>query len=165
MTQQLLSCKKHLYIGKYMKFFDLFKKKKKIQKNKVKNKSKAGLFAENIIPFNNTKTNQERLDALRADKEKDRVYQICNELVESYIKTTNRSFLDKQTIWWLFLYKTLHLMSFELCLPDFLNHIKHAKKSVLKNQNKVLDKYFPGWNDLSNNNLQEEKKEEEKTLH
>ena len=124
-----------------------------------------GLFAENIIPFNNPKSNQERLEALRIDKEKDRVYQICNELVESYIKTTNRSFLDKQSIWWMFIYKTLHSMSFELCLPDFLNLIKHAKKSVLKNQNKVLDKYFPGWNDLSNNNLQEEKKEEEKTLH
>ena len=149
-----------------MKFFDLFrKKKKKTQKNKLKNKSQAGLFAENIIPFNNPKSNQERLEALRIDKEKDRVYQICNELVESYIKTTNRSFLDKQTIWWMFIYKTLHSMSFELCLPDFLNHIRHAKKSVLKNQNKVLDKYFPGWNDLNNNNQQEENKEEEKTLH
>ena len=161
-----MSYKNQLYRGKYMKFFDLFKKKKKkTQKNKLKNKSKAGIFAENIIPFNNPKSNQERLEALRIDKEKDRVYQICNELVESYIKTTNRSFLDKQTIWWMFLYKTLYLMSFELCLPDFLNHIRHAKKSVLKNQNKVLDKYFPGWNDLSNNNPQEEKKEEEKTLH
>ena len=49
-----------------MKFFDLFKKKKKkTQKNKLKNKSKAGLFAENIIPFNNLKSNQERLEARR----------------------------------------------------------------------------------------------------
>ena len=151
-----------------MKFFDLFKKKKKkTQKNQPKgiSKSKVGLFAENIIPFNNPKSNQERLEALRVDKEKDRVYQICNELVESYIKTTNRSFLDKQTIWWLFLYKTLHAMSFELCLPDFLNHINHAKKSVLKSQNKVLDKYFPGWKNLNNNNQPQEKKEQEETLH
>ena len=156
-----------LYCCMIKKIISLFGKKKKkfSSKKKKKPNSISGDAKKNIISFVDTLKKGKRIQT--HETECDRIDKIAVEINDNFSVIAKKSFLDMGKCYYIFLFRTLQFMIWELSYPVFRHYFSSVKKQIVRNHKQLLHR-FKEWNEVpSEQNLPGEKKnnEDNETLH
>ena len=144
-----------------MNLFDLFKKGKASRKKRV-NKKRAPLFT-NIIPFKTKSLKEQKIITER--EEWDRIDDLTKELVNNFSRAATAASIDRDDCWYLFHFRVMQKMVFEMSYLNFRQYTKSVLKQILRNHKELL-LTFEEWRNSEEENLVENKKKNnEKTLH
>ena len=154
-----------LYCRMIKKIISLFGKKKKKFSSKKKPNSISGDAKKNIISFVDTIKKGKRIQTY--ETECDRIDKIAVEINDNFSVIAKKSFLDMGKCYYIFLFRTLQFMIWELSYPVFRHYFSSVKKQIVRNHKQLLHR-FKEWNEVpSEQNLPGEKKnnEDNETLH
>ncbi len=142
------------------KIFKLFTKKR-INKKEIKmTKQKAEVINFINKSKNNNKIQTEKMEIKKMDD-------LAKELVETYLKSSRKSFLDMGYCFYLLLFRLLQRMIFQFSYPIYRHYLKSTTKQILNNHKEWLHE-FKEWDQApTEGNLIGEKKpdNENDTLH
>ena len=96
----------------------LFKdKKKRAIKGKKRGHNKTEDKVDNLIPFINKSEKSGKIQTEQS--ERTRIDTLAKELIDSFAKSINRSFLNAGDCWSIFIFRTLQTMIFYLSYPVY----------------------------------------------
>ena len=122
------------------KIFRLFKKKSK-SKKKIKEEKKA-----EVINFINKSKQSNKIQTEKMETKK--MDNLAKEIVDNYFKTSTKSFLDIGYCSYIFLYRVLQRMLFELSYPVYRHYLNHTTKQLVNYHKQWLHE-FKEWNEAS----------------
>ncbi len=140
------------------KIINLFKKKKTKSKEIKKEKAEVINFINRSKEKNKIQT--EQMEIKKMDN-------LAKELVDNYLKASQKSFLDMGYCFYLFLFRLLQRMIFEFSYPIYRHYLKATTKQILNNHKEWLHE-FKEWDQApTEGKLIGEKKDdnENETLH
>ena len=125
------------------KIKSIFKSKKKraIKEKEGSNNKKANKI-DNLIPFINKSAKSGKIQT--EESERSRIDTLAKELIESFAKSINRSFLNAGDCWSIFIFRTLQTMIFYLSYPVYRYFLNSASEQVTRNH-KVWLSSFKEW--------------------
>ena len=144
------------------KIIKLFKDKKKTKRNKNKKIEKKN--AE-IINFINKAKNKNKIQTDQMEKK--RLDALAKELVDSYRKAAQKSFLSMPYCLYLFVFRALQSMIINSSFPIYRHYLRSATKQIVEDHKQWLHE-FKEWDEApSEAKLIGEKKQDNKndTLH
>lgn len=152
-------------IYKFLYFlFGRDKKKRRSNKLGSRKLSKAIAAASNIIPFKSKKPDSE----WQRQKEIDRIDDLSKELVSSFNKTTSSSTLDKETVYYYFLFRVLQRMIFSMSYSEYRWIVKEIPKQIVERFKDIM-KSYPEIGDHYNEKKtlfeKDKEKNNDKTIH
>ena len=141
------------------KILKLFKKKTKFKKKIEKgNKAEVINFINKSKKNNKIQTNAD--EARKMDN-------LAKELVENYLRSSRKSFLDMGYCFYLFLFRVLQRMIFQFSYQVYRHYLKSTSKEILNNHKEWLHEYKEWDKAPTEGNLIGEKKKDSDndTLH
>ena len=123
---------------KIIKFLKKFKRNKKTKSLVVKNNK------SEVINFVNTSKNSNKIQTEQMEIKK--MDALAKELVENYLKASRRSFLDMGYCFYIFLFRLLQRMIFQLSYPVYRHYLKTTSKEILNNHKEWMHE-FKEWDE------------------
>ena len=118
----------------------LFKdKKKRTIKEKKRSHNKAEKKVDNLIPFINKSAKSGKIQT--EECERTRIDTLAKELIDSFAKSINRSFLNVGDCWSIFIFRTLQTMIFYLSYPVYRYFLNSASEQVTRNHKEWLSSF------------------------
>jgi len=118
----------------------LFKdKKKRAIKRKKGSHNKTENKVDNLIPFINKSAKSGKIQTEQT--ERTRIDTLAKELIDSFAKSINRSFLNAGDCWSIFIFRTLQTMIFYLSYPVYRYFLNSASEQVTRNHKEWLSSF------------------------
>ena len=118
----------------------LFKdKKKRAIKGKKRSHNKTKNKVDNLIPFVNKSATSGKIQT--EECERTRIDTLAKELIDSFAKSINRSFLNAGDCWSIFIFRTLQTMIFYLSYPVYRYFLNSASEQVTRNHKEWLSSF------------------------
>ena len=114
------------------------KKKRAIKEKEGSNNKKANKI-DNLIPFINKSAKSGKIQT--EESERSRIDTLAKELIESFAKSINRSFLNAGDCWSIFIFRTLQTMIFYLSYPVYRYFLNSASEQVTRNHKEWLSSF------------------------
>ena len=107
--------------------------RKKQSQNKRENK------VNNLIPFINKSASSGKIQTEQT--ERTRIDTLAKELIDSFAKSINRSFLNAGDCWSIFIFRALQTMIFYLSYPVYRYFLNSASEQVKRNHKEWLSSF------------------------
>ena len=118
----------------------IFKDKKKREiKGKEQSQNKEENKVNDIIPFINKSAKSGKIQTEQT--ERTRIDTLAKELIDSFAKSINRSFLNAGDCWSIFVFRTLQTMIFYLSYPVYRYFLNSASEQVTRNHKEWLSSF------------------------
>ena len=114
-------------------------KKKRANKEKERSHNKKANKIDNLIPFINKSAKSGKIQT--EECERTRIDTLAKELIDSFAKSINRSFLNAGDCWSIFIFRTLQTMIFYLSYPDYRYFLNSASEQVTRNHKEWLSSF------------------------
>ena len=122
------------------KIKNIFKsKKKRGNKEKERSHNKKANKIDNLIPFINKSAKSGKIQT--EESERSRIDILAKELIDSFAKSINRSFLNAGDCWSIFIFRTLQTMIFYLSYPVYRYFLNSASEQVTRNHKEWLSSF------------------------
>ena len=148
-------------IKKIIKFF-----KKRRRKSRFQNNSSVPSFSKksNILPFIKTLNRKKNIET--EETEKKRIDKVAIDLTDNFNSIAQKSFLDMGRCYYIFLFRTLQSMIWNLSYPVYRHYFESVRKQIVRNHKNLFNR-FSEWESSPGERLIGEKKpdNENDTLH
>jgi len=114
-------------------------KKKRAIKEKERSHNKKANKIDNLIPFINKSAKSGKIQT--EESERSRIDTLAKELIDSFAKSINRSFLNAGDCWSIFIFRTLQTMIFYLSYPVYRYFLNSASEQVTRNHKEWLSSF------------------------
>jgi len=114
-------------------------KKKRAIKEKERSHNKKANKIDNLIPFINKSAKSGKIQT--EESERSRIDTLAKELIDSFAKSINRSFLNAGDCWSIFIFRTLQTMIFYLSYPVYRYFLNSASEQVTRNHKERLSSF------------------------
>ena len=113
--------------------------KKRANKEKERSHNKKANKIDNLIPFINKSAKSGKIQT--EESERSRIDTLAKELIDSFAKSINRSFLNAGDCWSIFIFRTLQTMIFYLSYPVYRYFLNSASEQVTRNHKEWLSSF------------------------
>ena len=148
-------------IKKIIKFL-----KKRRRKSRFQNNSSVSSFSKksNILPFIKTLNRKKNIET--EETEQKRIDKVAIDLTDNFNSIARKSFLDMGRCYYIFLFRTLQSMIWNLSYPVYRHYFESVRKQIVRNHKNLLNR-FSEWESSPEERLIGEKKpdNENDTLH
>ena len=148
-------------IKKIIKFLE-----KRRRKSRFQNNSSVSSFSKksNILPFIKTLNRKKNIET--EETEQKRIDKVAIDLTDNFNSIARKSFLDMGRCYYIFLFRTLQSMIWNLSYPVYRHYFESVRKQIVRNHKNLLNR-FSEWESSPEERLIGEKKpdNENDTLH
>ena len=148
-------------IKKIIKFLE-----KRRRKSRFQNNSSVSSFSKksNILPFIKTLNRKKNIET--EETEQKRIDKVAIYLTDNFNSIARKSFLDMGRCYYIFLFRTLQSMIWNLSYPVYRHYFESVRKQIVRNHKNLLNR-FSEWESSPEERLIGEKKpdNENDTLH
>ena len=148
-------------IKKIIKFLE-----KRRRKSRFQNNSSVSSFSKksNILPFIKTLNRKKNIET--EETERKRIDKVAIDLTDNFNSIAQKSFLDMGRCYYIFLFRTLQSMIWNLSYPVYRHYFESVRKQIVRNHKNLLNR-FSEWESSPEERLIGEKKpdNENDTLH
>ena len=148
-------------IKKIIKFLE-----KRRRKSRFQNNSSVSSFSKksNILPFIKTLNRKKNIET--EETEQKRIDKVAIDLTDNFNSIARKSFLDMGRCYYIFLFRTLQSMIWNLSYPAYRHYFESVRKQIVRNHKNLLNR-FSEWESSPEERLIGEKKtdNENDTLH
>ena len=148
-------------IKKIIKFL-----KKRRRKSRFQNNPSVSSFSKksNILPFIKTLNRKKNIET--EETEQKRIDKVAIYLTDNFNSIARKSFLDMGRCYYIFLFRTLQSMIWNLSYPVYRHYFESVRKQIVRNHKNLLNR-FSEWESSPGERLIGEKKpdNENDTLH
>ena len=153
-----------IMIRNIIKFFSRKRRKSHHKMSSLSVRASSSEKKANILPFVTTLKKGKKIET--EETEQARIYKIAIELTDNFKSIAQKSFLDMGKCYYIFLFRTLQSMVWQLSFPVYRHYLESVRKQIVRNHKNLLNR-FKEWETSPDERLIGERKSdnENDTIH